>query len=385
MLLDYRRIPQEQVKTISPQSLIEYAKARGWKRVQTKNQDIAVYSHPDSNRLEQLLIPRDSTLDDYVERIYDAIVKLATCENRSDSFEVYQDILTQNSDTLRFVWEGPDTASGSIGFLSGVDFLEGAKRSLLSSACSVITPSTYHPRLSRSEADQLLTASRLNHTQRGSFVISISCPLDAVDTEPSSPKELPFTRQVTELLMRSLHSLVVSIESDQVDSLFQNRDQAPLLSANLCDAILRMQVEQIESLRLGVSWASSLPQPDESVVPRSVRIRREYTNIIERVRDRLRPPTQPESHLFVGTVETLNGAIGSDGRRSGEVTLRVMHEDELVRVRIDLGPEQYAQANTAHMAGSFVQIQGILSPGKRVHRITHLDRFTLLESTPTND
>jgi hypothetical protein len=368
-------MPFEEVR---PLFLAEYVKAHSWRRVATKRDSITVFSHPEEDRYEQIIIPRDTEVDDYRERISDAIATMATFEQR-DPFEVFQDVVNRESDILRFVWEGQDTRSGSIGFLSGGGLLEGVKRALLASACSVISPDCYHPRLSRSEADQFLAASRLQHTQRGSFMIAISCPMDAVDHTPGLWEDIPFTRKVTMLLMRSLHRLVRAIEFDQLESLFQNENsQESPLSTNLCDAILRMQPERTESLRLGVSWASTHPIPADAGIVNEVCIRREYASKIENVRDRLRPTTLPKHPLFVGTVEALNGVMGTDGQRCGEVTLQVIHEGELIRVRVDLSAEQYKLADQAHMSGIFVQVEGTLVAGRRIHRINPLHHFSSL-------
>jgi hypothetical protein len=374
MLRDFRGIPLEQAAQVRPQHLAEYAKSRHWRRVQTANESIAVYAHPEAGHYEQILIPREPVAD-YAERIADAVATLASFEKRNE-IEVLLDVLAPDADTLRFAREGRSADAGSLSLIAGIDLLEGAKRALLASACSVIAPSRHHPRLSRTEADQLLAASRLQHTERGSFVVAISCPLRAVDSDPTLFDDLPFARRATSLLMRSLGQLVHAIESDRVKPLYEDDDtRQPLLSANLCEAILRMQPDPDEAIRVTASWAPTLPNSDPACVPSLVRIPQEYFPLIATVRDGLRPPTNPKSSLFIGTVETLNGGLGDDGRRSGEVSLHLMHENELIRARVDLDAEQYAEADRAHMAGSYVQIEGVLAPGRRVHRIAELGDF----------
>ena len=64
--------------------------------------------------------------------------------------------------------------------------LAGARKALLASACSVIQPQPFHPRLSRAEAEQLVRSSTLGQTERGSFTAVISCPLEA--ERPTSPR-----------------------------------------------------------------------------------------------------------------------------------------------------------------------------------------------------
>ncbi len=376
---DTLKVPLEAAARVLPQHVADYARGRGWRRVTLGTRDLAVYANPDDARLEQIVIPRDATLADYPSRVADIVVTLSELESRP-VVAVLNDLLSPDSDTLRFAREGPTADAGSVSLSVGADMLEGAKRSLLSAACSVLQPERHHQRLSRQEADQLLSASRLNHTERGSFVIAISCPLRAVDSPPHL-FEPPFTRKVTSLLMRSVHSLVQAIESDQTGALVETTlgEAAPAnqLSANLCDAIVRMQSDGEDAIRVGVSWAPVLPVEEE--IPTSVRIPHEYIDAIERIRDQLRPTPALRTRVLVGTVEALVGDM-NDGQRSGDVILSALHEDELVRVRVALNRDQYAEADRAHMSGLFVQAEGEFNVGRRVHRLADVRRFVVLEA-----
>jgi hypothetical protein len=151
---------------------------------------------------------------------------------------------------------------------------------LRASACSVIQPQAFHPRLSRVEADQLVKACRMAQTERGSFIVKVACPLDVVGPE-STPTPLfdlidepepepikyvamePFTRQVTRLLMRSFNRITHAIDSDKTASLLLDEPGQPVLSANLCEALLAMQPTGDRS-RLAVqsTWSSSIPPPN---------------------------------------------------------------------------------------------------------------------------
>ena len=110
----------------------------------------------------------------------------------------------------------------------------------------------------------------------------------------------------------------------------------------------------------------------------------EYYPEIERAHQVLRPQKdETKDVLMIGTVETLNGDVGEDGKRSGEVTLALLlpDEDEIVRARTMLTSADYEKAVTAHEQGAgYVQLTGRIRRGVRISRIDNLRDFTLLKT-----
>jgi len=109
----------------------------------------------------------------------------------------------------------------------------------------------------------------------------------------------------------------------------------------------------------------------------------DYFPEIEKVRRKLRPiPTGNQDQYMIGTVETLNGDVGEDGRRCGEVVLSLLipDEDELIKARTSLNSTDYEKAVSAHEKGrSYVKIRGQLTRGVRISRIDNPEGFTLVE------
>lgn len=252
-------IPVPLLRSMSPQHLATYAKAMGWRRIQTDNSEIVLFAHPDQDRFEQLVIPRNTNLDDFSERMAEILFKLADAHQRPVT-EVMHDAMLPSSDTIRFAWEGAEANSGSIGLSSSIGLIQGCQRAILSAACSVINPVKSHLRMSLAEAEQLVDSTRLHHTEYGSFVIAVTCPVSAV-LQQTTTAEVPFARQATTVLMSSVHRLVQAVENDQVDQLCDQATEGVVpVTANLCDAILRMQPDRNDALRISAAWAPTLPQ-----------------------------------------------------------------------------------------------------------------------------
>jgi len=378
--MSYENLPMGLLRLVTPQQVRSYALAKGWERIHKVNGQVALFHRPGSE-FDQLIVPMEASAPDYARRIADVVMILMEVEHRALT-EILGDLLLPDADIVRYRIMSPDAEKGTLPLQEGLRLLEGAKRSILAAACSVLAPVNYHPRMTRTEAVQLLDACELGQTERGSFTVAIACPLRAVEQDQLLVKGTsPFTRRTTTLLMRSARKLVSAIEADLVPTVYQSELGEPVLSANLLDALLRMQPQQDRSsLALSASWASVLPEPEDPAVPTTVNFRREYFPIIEDVCRKLRPSQEPTSSLFVGFVDALNGAPAEDGRMQGETTFLLMqHEEETIRARADLGPEDYQTAIDAHRHAGFVKFRGVLHLGHRIHRITDIGAFQRVE------
>ena len=133
--MSYKGLPENLLARINSLDAREYAKASGWQRVPNVNGKLAVYARPTSD-LDQLLIPLDSGLVDYDRLMADVVVNLAEDEGRPAP-EVLNDLLIPPSDVLRFGIDEPETGSGIVPLVQGIELLQGAQKAILSTACSV--------------------------------------------------------------------------------------------------------------------------------------------------------------------------------------------------------------------------------------------------------
>lgn len=367
----------ELLSKVRPRHAREYAGANGWNRKPKDFGGLAVFDHTQLE-LTQLLIPIDADANDYPTRMLDVVQRIAEVENRP-IIEVSNDLLNPDSDVVRYRVVDP-TISLDLGLLKGIEILDGARRSLLSAAHSILAPLPYHPRLSRREAKEFVDQCRLKQTEHGSFVIAVACPLDAVDSEGLLEGFEPFTRQATQLLMDSLLRIESCVEADDEARLTATPNGEIPVSGNLCDAIARMEPPSNRgTVEVSTTWASTHPNPNCSK-RQSVSFGEDHFEVIRDVSMKLRPSHQAEVANFVGQVETLNGNLNTEDRRYGEVSLDLLYGDELIRTRVDLNPDQYAIADAAHMSGSPVIMRGELHRGRRAHRITNITRFQSAES-----
>jgi hypothetical protein len=368
---------------LKPLSVKQYGEARKWKSVEGVKGRIWVLAHPEIP-LKQLHIPMDSEIPGFGDAMLEVANRLSAIEER-DLLSVLSDLHCVDSDVLRFRISSPDSRMGEVPFLDDIALREGAKKALLAAACSVVKPARHHPRMSRGPAEQLIKNCRSGQTEHGSYVIKIVCPLFSVEKEaPPLPTEEPFVRKATRLLMTATSRLIKGIEENSVDRVIEkDGTEGKSITWNLCDALLRMQPPDDGKLELKAQWGSPRDLELPNNTPACVAFPVEYFPVIEKVAGLLRPSKEMDTpQMFVGTVESLNGDVGEDGNRAGEVILSLLDREagEALKARVNLDASMYELALQAHKQGlGYIRVCGNFQRGIRMGRIDHITDFRLLD------
>ncbi len=124
----------------------------------------------------------------------------------------------------------------------------------------------------------------------------------------------------------------------------------PIVSANLCGALLKMWPAQEDGiLEFIPSWASSTPLgAAEGLLPWSVTFSSDESEAVADVYRQLRPSEGAEAKPWIADVDELRGTESLDGTPEGEVVFTLFDDDELVRARASLSREQYQIAYEVH-------------------------------------
>lgn len=370
--------------TLTPTDFRDYAKSIGWTILPEAIQDRIYVFHNETFPRRQITIPMDDTASDYCDAISIAVGKISELHKISVQ-KIIVSIQALHDDTIRVGVASERSNDKTIPLSFASSLIQSAQQMLLSSACTVLKPQAYHPRLTRSEAQQLIEHTRFGHTEPGSFVLKISCPVNAMDIQgflPDGPS-MPFVRRTTLALKKGLRSLVDSLETDTLDTLVDRvkSEPTPILSSNLCEAVTRLYDNEIRNkINLSFSWAIGYQLPAEDMGSDAIKIQPDYFPRIEEVRRELRAVERHRDDTFIGTVESLDGEMSDDGRRSGNVTIQLLLRDgEAVRARVSLSADEYDQALVAHKTnGAYIQITGRLFPGRQPRTLSNISHFTAI-------
>jgi hypothetical protein len=361
-------------KQISPSSIRDYVKSKHWVPVEGIARRLWVFRHP-TEVLRQVIIPTDID-SDFPFALNEIILRLAEVEARPYK-SILESLVSPYSDVLRFQVGGEEYSSGMLPMNNATDLIEGARKAVLSSACSVFNKTTHHPRMSHREAEEFLNVCKMGQTEIGSYIVKFLCPLDKMSETPFAETGFPFAREATSLLMRASHKLLLSIEDDTITAMLNEQKETPEISSNLCDALLQMHgTMERSNLSISVSWApvSKCGVPD---IPTVITFKPEYFSVIEEVSTRLKPKDKEKADTYIGTVEALSGTVGDDERRDGDVTFVFLVDGDSVKARGNLNPDNYHIACEAHDAGKkYVSFKArLIRKSGRLARLENISDF----------
>jgi hypothetical protein len=153
---------------------------------------------------------------------------------------------------------------------------------------------------------------------------------------------------------------------------------APMTTANLCEALVQMMPrDERTDLALDVRFSPILPAPDAT--PTEVRIERSLYRAFEDLSRTLRPPQSPIEDVHVGRVVELRADVNDAGKLEGEVILRLDADDELIRARCSLGPDDYRKALDAHGRQRYVSVRGKLIRTGRMYMLEDPNELKVIE------
>lgn len=373
-------LPDASLKQLRLSHVRAYAERRGWQRGETFRNRFVIFGR-EGGSLDQLLVPMNPDFSDFTEMMQRVVLQLAADGGQRPA-SVLEDLLSLDVDTIRFSVRSPDADRGTLPLEQGLALLDGARRSLLAAACTVLAPENrYHRRMSRTEAESFVETCEVGQTERGSYTVTLRAPIGMADNSANAAQstEIPFARKATLTLAASVSRVAQAIDEDRIDSILETQAGAVPVTANLCEALLRMQPERENSaVAFSVSWATSFPAPAASG---PVVLRNEHFPLINLMSHRLRGEVAPQAAEFIGHVDELRGELGEDGRRRGEVRLTIYHEDEAIKATADLNAEQYDAAVRSHVSGQRVVVRGVLNRGMRLSVLSGIVTFGLLVQT----
>ena len=138
-----------------------------------------------------------------------------------------------------------------------------------------------------------------------------------------------------------------------------------------------MPRDERTDLALDVRFSPVLPAPDDT--PIEVRVERSLYRAFEDLSRALRPPQSPIDDVHVGRVVELRAEVNDRGRLEGEAILRLDADDELIRARCSLGPDDYGKALDAHARQRHVSVRGRLLRAGRTYLLEDPKEVRVIE------
>lgn len=358
--------------SINPNELETFLRTRGWHRENFQPERFSIWVRHVQDKSFEVLIPLNRSYRDYSVRMAEVLRTLEKVENQTQ-FEVLSDIQTIRSDVIKIGVEGDNFQQGSMPLKEGVKFIQQAYDLLLAAACSTVIPREVIPARKPVQASNYMETVKLGQSEVGSYIITLHSPIPSLDPGETLS---PFERDVTRTLFRSIsHTIDVATVARQYGNIHSIKEAVPIgVSANLCEALVRLQKETGASLtKFNINWSPEYGIEDD--LTEQLTIPAELTPFIQEAAEYLYELASSEKHEYrlVGRVEALEGDMNSGGMVKIKGAIRVGTR----LVRIILTREDYKQAYVAHGQKSTVSVYGTLTKVGRFYYLEDPTGFTI--------
>jgi len=375
---------------VSSIEIRDYAQSMGWELVREALKDgLFVLNSPNGDNT-QLIFPKDSNDNEFSEMAFMGLKRLSDYY-RKNVINLVEEIREVNDDVISLRYYSENKIVNSISFEEAFEAIAATRQMILSAASSIVNPTIYHPKLNRTEPQELIKKTKFRHTQEGSFIIKVAIPFEPLNRPDnllpfvSDHFEKPIGRQAVELISMASKEIIETIDSNTIPQLYQQQLELdkPFISYNFCDSLLKIFDEERElPFELIFNWSrTSLLSNAIPKVPSRITFPFSYKGKMEELKGYFAPKMKELTDTFYGTVEALNGEIGIDGFRSGEVIFALLIETEIVRARASLNSEQYKIAIRAHeRVGAYIMIKAKLNQQARGGTLDYIVDFKLADS-----
>lgn len=348
--------------------LQKYLLNNGFVKIDSKRKDLAVFFKNSQSPVE-IIIPLNREFVDYRNAIKSILNKLSLIENRNVEL-IVNDLVIPPSDIIRFRVESKETENGLISFKDGFNLLENAKKSIYATACDMINPTIYHPKLFYKSANQFIDSCYLGQTERGSFIASIVCPFvnpskdeEAIQLSLFNEEEVlesSLTRSITKKFMKSLYSIKTNIEVGNYDFL-EEQISSDKISVNFIESIVELgDYGDKETIDISISWSNHIEKVKD--LPSIISFNRDYIQPMEYIISKYTPKDIGIIGTYIGKISQAKANTDVDKRNTGEITFNFINdENKPLKAKVNLNSEQFSLALKAFDEGLHVKINGELS------------------------
>lgn len=359
----------EVLGSIQPTALSAYACSLGWEKVSPGGRFGSLYS---GEGLPEIAIPRIRELADYERVVANLISAFAAASGLSER-TVCTNLSNADRDLVRI--QIPNRSKDALSAAELPAVFQGIRDLLRAAALSEWSPKPAYRGRMPTKVRELLENVRLDHTERGSFVLVLVTP--TIEREQrefwDDIIDAPFTRRATMKLATGLQAASEAATGGLPGTIDDSIRMG--LSINLLMA-LRDIIAPFTELTVELTWAKTLRQPEISStfgltnnwIPR-------LTEAIDKFK--LLPPTSMME--IVGKIKSLRW---SDEIASGTVSVEAEVEGQPRVVSAILSGSDHDEAISAYRLRSEIVLSGELN---RVGTLWELKRARVTTTEMLHD
>ncbi|MGM9925336.1 MAG: hypothetical protein ACI35R_13905 [Bacillus sp. (in: firmicutes)] len=289
-----------------------------------------------------------------------------------------------NMDRLQVRVVSELSKDGTVPLGYAAKLLNGWRDFVAAAACVEENPQPFFRRVTKAGL-HYADMCRFGQVDSGNFLITIesfvppfsqlSLPLQGQEHE-----EEHFNRRVMARIRRGLHSLEASVAEGDISPIVS--DYRTGWNANMCEALLAMQMEQMEiALECRVDWSPNAPKPYDS--SSTVRIEKAGFEHLQSAAQVLRDSDESMRRTIKGKVVKLSAAELEEEWDSHFVerviTVKTEIYDRWLKVNVPLSLREYKIACDAHKEVKDIQVEGIMERAGKQWQLVEPEHFLVLE------
>jgi len=362
---------------VRPAELAAYLEASGWRREPGRSALTSLWHRNEEQYFSaEVLVPMSKELKDFDDQLIYALEAIARFEQRP-LIEVFERTSTYFSDLYSIRVVHADTAEGTIPLNDGILLNLRARDLIAASAMSARHKRRHFDGKRTLEARDFLDGLRLGQTKIGSYVVNVLAPVVPLVSPQEEIETTSLTRIVTSTLQSGLTALTHALDAfvvTQSPEVFEYGIEAGV-SANLCDALVGLsgsdRKREFEiTIRTALSESATEtpmvfrfdPSTVANIAFASTYYKEDY--VIEDV-------------TIQGHVKRLDRPAGEE---NGTVTIDATIRGVEKHVAVELGPDNYLQAVSAHKDLVIVECHGDVHVKARTARMLNQTGFRVFRS-----
>ncbi len=359
-----------------------YLRYHGWTPSGERTDRFEIWTQ-DSVSTREILLPLNTRAADFDRRIRNLFDDLSGYEGVAPE-SVQAEVKTVDDDVVEFKTAHLYGSSEGIPLKDAAHLVEGTRKLVVLAACSTLERRSYHGKSHPKEALSQARTVRMGHTRKGSYIVPIISPVDAL--EPTGPGEDPaldfdverviFSRRVIGTLADSLDRLHdIGVRSAKRPSQAALNEAVTVgVSGDLCLQLAKMLgTPALGDLDVSFRWAFTARQPQHAI--REVHFPNEAESRIREIGERLRGEVELSERVLYGYVSSLERDAEDD---EGTIRMRTLIGRQQRLVKLVLDSQQYHIASQANDERLRVVVAGqVADQNARMPQFTRVDRFEL--------
>ncbi|AFL99811.1 hypothetical protein Desde_1388 [Desulfitobacterium dehalogenans ATCC 51507] len=362
---------------ISTTSIERYLLLKGWDRdYQFKNPNLLSFIYKPLNK--RIAISASDKFQDFYFTLESALQTISLIQNKSIG-EIIKEISNVYFDKMEFRIISSLTEDGKMPLKYASECIEGITELILYSACAEQNAQPICFRATNFAKDYLQNF-KLAQTDVGSFVINVDIQVvDDVEEQlvlEGCTPPIPFEHKIVERIFTAIEQVNDIVERQQVISDVAETAYKTGITANMCDALLKMKPENGEAeINATLKYASLLTiGKDES---KSIDIGNHHFWTIDELAKIYRDKVLYDDVILTGVVKSLSK---KDVEETTEKTIRLLtnYNGKYRVIFMELPDEEHRIACDAYRDDLEVEVSGELDMSNRTWVLSKIKYFKII-------